>query len=48
MLDILYQCLRIVASVTCLACLYEAFRSREKLDRLQWLVVATLLAVMGR
>ncbi|MEW5933629.1 MAG: hypothetical protein AB1816_08615 [Bacillota bacterium] len=48
MLDILYQCLRIVASVACLLCLCEAFRSRERLDRLQWLVAATLLAVMAR
>lgn len=47
-MDVLYQCLRLVASVVCLLCICQAFRSRDKLDRLQWLVAATLHAVMAK
>jgi hypothetical protein len=38
---------RVLAALGCLVCVVKSFRARERLERIEWLVSATLLAVLA-
>jgi hypothetical protein len=47
-LNAAWEVVRVFAALGCAACVLASLRTRERTERLEWLVTATLLAVLSR
>lgn len=43
----IHEVFRVIAALGCAVCVVKSFRARERLERIEWLVSATLFAVLA-